>query len=84
MMTRILLIFLSLGILSTVNGCYFDPSPYDSQSSYRDSGPYQGRPYREGRGMTDEERQYRKERRAQERAYRQEERERDDRPDWRR
>src|SRR5204863_8462985 len=31
MVTHILLILLSLGILSTVNGCYFDPSPYDNR-----------------------------------------------------
>ena len=70
MVTRILLILLSLGILSTVNGCYFDPSPYETYPSYGASGvgAYQGQPYREGRSMSDEERQYRRQRRAQERA----------------
>ena len=91
MVTRIFLILLSLGILSTVNGCYFDPSPYHNRPSYGESGmgPYQGQPYREGSGMNDEERQYRRQRRAQEqgqeRAYQQQEQApgRDPRPDWR-
>jgi hypothetical protein len=90
MVMHILLILLSLGILSTVNGCYFDPSPYDNRPSYGESraGTYQGQPYREGRSMNDEERQYWRQRRAQEReqerAYQQQEqaRERDPRPDW--
>ena len=79
MVTHILLILLSLGILSTVNGCYFDPSPYENRPSYGESGvgAYQGQPYREGRSMNDEERQYRRQRRAQEqaqeRAYQQQE-----------
>lgn len=89
-MTHILLILLSLGILSTVNGCYFDPSPYDNRPSYGEygAGTYQGQPYREGRSMHDEERQYWRQRRAQEReqerAYQQQEqaRERDPRPYW--
>ena len=38
MITRILLILLCLGILSTVNGCYFDSSPYNNQSYYRGEG----------------------------------------------
>lgn len=91
MVTHILFILLSLGILSTVNGCYFDPSPYHNRPSYGESGvgPYQGQPYREGSGMNDEERQNRRQQRAQEqaqeRAYQQQEqaRERDPRPDWR-
>lgn len=82
MITRMLLILVALGVLSTVNGCYVDPSPYDSQPAYGSYGTYQGQPYREGRSMTEEERQYRRERRAQERAYRQEEREQEARPDW--
>ncbi len=90
MVTHILVILLSLGVLSTVNGCYFDPSLYDSRPSYDESGvgPYQGQPYREGRSMNEEERQYRRQRRAQEleqeRAYQQQEqeRQRDARPDW--
>ena len=36
MVTRILLILLCLGILSTVNGCYVEPYPY---------GYYAPRPY---------------------------------------
>jgi len=35
MVTRILLIFLCLGILHTVNGCYVDPSPYGNRPAYR-------------------------------------------------
>jgi hypothetical protein len=38
MITRILLILLCLGILSTVNGCYFDPSPYNNHPYYRGEG----------------------------------------------
>ena len=36
MITRIMLIFLCLGILSTVSGCYVEPYPY---------GYYTPRPY---------------------------------------
>jgi len=36
MITRIMLIFLCLGILSTVSGCYVEPYPY---------GYYAPRPY---------------------------------------
>jgi len=70
MMTRILLILLCLGVLSTVNGCYFDPAPY-GVSSYEGSGvgAYQGEPYGRvyERGRDEEERQYRRSQRAQER-----------------
>jgi hypothetical protein len=38
MNTRILLILLCLGILSTVNGCYFDASPYNTHPYYRGEG----------------------------------------------
>ena len=38
MMTRILLMLLCLSLLSTVNGCYFDPSPYHNHPSYRGEG----------------------------------------------
>jgi hypothetical protein len=34
MMTRILLMLLSLGILSITNGCYFDPSPYNPTATF--------------------------------------------------
>jgi len=88
MMAHIFVILLSVGILSMVNGCYFDPSPYDNRPSYGDPGAglYQGQSYREGRSMNDEERQYRRQRRAQEReqerAYQEQELQRDPRPDW--
>jgi hypothetical protein len=44
--TRLMLIFLCLGILSTVTGCYVEPTSYGT-SSY-------------GGGTDDETRQYRK------------------------
>jgi hypothetical protein len=33
MMTRLLLIFLCLGVLSTVTGCYVEPTAYGTASS---------------------------------------------------
>ena len=85
MMTRILLILLCLGILSTVNGCYFDPPPSRPPSYGR------GEPDRGGyeRHSEEERREYwrqRRQERAQERAYQQGdwERDRDARPDWQR
>ncbi len=78
LVTRILLILLSLGVLSTVNGCYQEPSPYDNRPSYRGSGQQQT--YREP--LTEQEREYRRQRRAQERAYQERERERASQPDW--
>jgi len=33
MMTRLLLIFLCLGILSTVTGCYVEPTAYGTSSA---------------------------------------------------
>jgi hypothetical protein len=75
MLTRILLILLCMGVLITVNGCYEAPSPYATRPSY----PEVEQPtYRES--MTAQEREYWRQRRAQERAYR--EQERDTRPDW--
>jgi hypothetical protein len=44
--TRLLLIFLCLGVLSTVTGCYVEPTSYGTSSS--------------GGGTDDETRQYRK------------------------
>ena len=38
MMTRILLMLVCVGILRTVNGCSFDPSPYNTHPSYRGEG----------------------------------------------
>jgi hypothetical protein len=38
MIARILLILFCLGIPSTVNGCYFDPSSYNNHSYYRGEG----------------------------------------------
>ena len=56
-MPRIMLLVLCLGVLSTVTGCYVEPSPYGTSASgvgYRRSGMgvYQGEPSRkdEGRG----------------------------------
>lgn len=64
---HILLILLSLGMLSMANGCYFDPYPYDNRRSYGEhEGRYQGQPSKEERDTQDEERRYRKRRRAQE------------------
>ena len=78
LVTRILLILLCLGVLSMVNGCYDEPSPYDNRLSYRGSGQQQT--YREP--LNEQEREYRRQRRAQERAYRERERERESQPDW--
>jgi hypothetical protein len=75
MITQILMILLCLGVLSTVNGCYEEPSPYETRPSYQGAGQPT---YRES--MTTQEREYWRQRRAQERAYR--EQERDTRPDW--
>jgi hypothetical protein len=38
MMTPILLLLVCVGILSTVNGCSFDPSPYNNHPYYRGEG----------------------------------------------
>ena len=39
MVTRLMVIFLCLGILSTVTGCYVEPTPYGTSSGV---GAYQG------------------------------------------
>ena len=79
-MRQILLILFCLGMLSTVSGCYDEPSHYDNRPSYQGSGQPG---YRDS--MTEQEREYRRQRRAQERAYYQQERayqERNSQPDW--
>ena len=88
MVTRLGLICLCLGILSTVNGCYVDPSlsnyfPYSGVDMYPETSQGhsdgQGRDYE--RQMDEQEQHYRRQRRLQERApepaYRQWEREQD-------
>ena len=82
MKARILVMLLCLGVLSTVTGCYDEPSRYDNRPSYQGAGPPS---YRDS--MTEQEREYRRQRRqerAQERAYQQDESERlrESRPDW--
>jgi hypothetical protein len=75
MLTRPLLLIVSLGILSTVTGCYDEPSRYDHRPSYQGSEQPTSR-----ESLMEQEREYRRQRRAQERAYRAQERE--SRPDW--
>jgi hypothetical protein len=95
MVIRIILIFLCLGILSTVSGCYVDPSPspYGNLVPYWVAGPHeasQGPDYE--REIDKEVEQYRRRRsaqeREQERAHQQWEqeraRERDPRWEWQR
>ena len=86
-MTRILLILLCLGVLSTVNGCYFDPAPSapPSYGRYPEGDHYRGGERVEEQEQREHQRQRRQER-AQERAYQQGdwERDRDPRPDWQR
>ena len=82
MKTRILVMLLGLGVLSTVTGCYDEPARYDNRPSYQGAGPPSSRD-----SMTEQEREYRRQRRqerAQERAYQQDEsdRQRESRPDW--
>lgn len=55
MVTRILLIFLCLGVLSTVTGCYVEPTSYGTSSS--------------GGGTDDETRQDRKQGGRQDEMY---------------
>ena len=50
MATRLMMIILCLGILSTVTGCYVEPTPYDTSYGV---GAYQGEP---SGGGTDYER----------------------------
>jgi len=75
LVTRPLFLLLCLGVLSTVNGCYEEPARYDNRPSYQGSGQPTSR-----ESLTEQEREYRRQRRAQERAYQQQERE--SRPDW--
>ena len=82
MKTRLLVMLLGLSVLSTIPGCYDEPSRYDNRPSYQGAGPQS---YRES--MTEQEREYRRQQRqerAQERAYQQDEweRQRESRPDW--
>ena len=88
MVTRLGLICLCLGILSTVNGCYVDPSPSDNLPYYGvDMHPETSQGHSDGQGrdyerqMDEQEQQYRRQRRLQERApepaYREWEREQD-------
>ena len=88
MVTRLGLICLCLGILSTVNGCYDDPSPSDNLPySGVDRHPETSQGHSDGQGrdyerqMDEQEQQYRRQRRLQERApepaYREWEREQD-------
>jgi hypothetical protein len=95
MMRRIILLFLCLGILSTVNGCYVgpSPSPYGNLAPYWVTGPHktsQGPDHE--REIDKAVEQYRQRRsaqeREQERAHQQWEqeraRERDPRWEWQR
>jgi len=81
MIARTLLILLSVGMLSTLSGCYDEPSRYDNRPSYQGTGQPTNRDT-----MTEQEREYRRQRREQERANQQErqyrEQERETRPDW--
>ena len=62
MVKHIMLIILCLGVLSTVTGCYVEPSPYGTSSSgvYGSGvGAYQGEPYRDDEArMSGAERPY--------------------------
>jgi hypothetical protein len=91
MVTRILLLLLCLGVLSTGTGCYVDPSPYGTSSSGMYGagvGAYQGDPYaaEHERQREAAERRYWRQRYEQDQAYRQWERRRqrelESRPDW--
>ena len=72
MMTRILVILLSLVVLGTVTGCYIEPGPYNTPTPY--PGGMQPNPYQPPqpsqydiiRSQTEE--QYWRQRREQERA----------------
>ncbi len=88
--TRILLIFLCLGVLSTINGCYVEPTPpapvtYENPGVVTSRGPYVGGERwsaEERREYWRQRRQERARERAEERTYREGEREREYRPDW--
>ena len=90
MMTRILWIFLCLGLLSTGTGCYI-AAPHDNRPYYernRQPETYQPSPYEHK--MDEEEQQYRIQRSEQERAQErrqqewEQERERRQDPRWER
>ena len=90
MMTRILWLFLCLGLLSTGTGCYVDP-PHANRLYYernRQPETYQPSPYEHK--MDEEEQQYRIQRSEQERAQErrqqewEQERERRQDPRWER
>jgi hypothetical protein len=90
MVTRILFMLLCLGVLSTVSGCYVEPTP-PAPVTYENPGVVTSRePYVGGERWTEEERreywrQRRQERareRAEERTYQEWQRERAARPDW--
>jgi len=80
MVTRLGLICLCLGILSTVNGCYVDPSPSDNLPYYGaaysgvDMHPETSQGHSDGQGrdyerqMDEQEQHYRRQRSLQERA----------------
>ena len=86
MVTRILWMLLCLSVLSTVSGCYVEPTPpapvtYESPGVVPSREPYGGRE----RWTEEERRAYwrqRRQERARERAYQEWEREREYRPDW--
>ncbi len=86
--TRILLIFLCLGVLSTINGCYVEPTPpapvtYENPGVVTSRGPYVGGERwsaEERREYWRQRRQERARERAEERTYREGEREREHRP----
>jgi len=74
MVAKTWLMLLSVGLLSTVSGCYDEPSRYDNRPSYQGA-----RQMIKPDAPTEREQEYRKQRRSQERAY---EQERESRPDW--
>ena len=67
MIAKTLLILLSIGMLSTVSGCYDEPSRYDNRPSYQGSGQMI-----KPDAPTEREQEYRRQRRTQEPAYEQE------------
>jgi hypothetical protein len=67
MIAKTLLILLSVGMLSTMSGCYDEPSRYDNRPSYQGSGQMI-----KPDAPTEREEEYRRQRRTQEREYDQE------------
>jgi hypothetical protein len=67
MIAKTLLILLSVGMLSTVSGCYDEPSRYDNRPSYQGSGQMI-----KPDAPTEREQEYRRQRRPQEPTYEQE------------